>query len=71
MDAPGGFPFRMAISEAAIFVGDTVTVAGMGTREVVLGSDASPYSQRRPRYVVRAGAAMVLMVRRDKKPMRP
>lgn len=64
-DAPQGLSFRAANSEAALFVGDTVTVAGEGKREVPRDSDASGHSQPRTRYVVRAGATMVLMVRRE------
>jgi hypothetical protein len=64
VDSSRELPLRMAIRESAIFVGDTVTVAGVGTREVTLGSDSSAYRQA-TRYVVRAGTNMVLMVRRE------
>jgi hypothetical protein len=64
-DLSGGLPLRAAKEEAAIFVGDTVTVAGVGTREFALGPDSSGDRQQPGRYVVRAGANMVLMVRRE------
>jgi hypothetical protein len=62
-DFSRGFPLRVATEEAALFVGDTVTVAGVGTREA--RRDSSERREPRTRYVVRAGADMVLMIRRE------
>src|SRR5262249_8061048 len=52
----------IAISETAIFVGDEVTVWGVGTREAAPGGDAAGYREVPARYVVRAGTNAVLAI---------
>jgi hypothetical protein len=58
-------PGRIAASESAIYVGDTVTVAGVGTPEIVPSAESAGYREPPTRYVVRAGADVVLMVKRE------
>jgi hypothetical protein len=64
-----GFPpfGRIAVDEAAIFVGDEVEVAGLGRREVA--PDGEPAGRRSPptRYVVRAGADALLAILKRKR----
>jgi hypothetical protein len=58
------------LAEAAIFVGDEVTVVGVGTREVVAAGESTGYRAPPTRYVVRAGSGSVLAIRRKKQKAR-
>jgi hypothetical protein len=53
------------IGEVAVFVGDTVTVAGVGLHEVAPGGPSAGYRQPPGRYMVRADGEMLLMVKRE------
>jgi hypothetical protein len=55
---------KIAVTEAAIFVGDTVDVVGVGTREVAPAGESAGYRDLPMRYAVRAGTNRVLAIRK-------
>jgi hypothetical protein len=56
--------------ETAIFLGDEVTVVGVGAREVVVGGESTGYRAPPTRYVVRGGSGSVLAILRKKQKAR-
>jgi hypothetical protein len=62
--APAG---SIAVHEAAIFVGDEVTVAGVGRREVAPDGESSGYRSAPRRYVVRAAPDGLLGILKRKR----
>ena len=56
-------PFSgLVVTEAAIFVGDTITVAGMGMREVSPSMASAGYREVPMRFVVRGGTNSVMAI---------
>jgi hypothetical protein len=56
-------PFRgLVVTEAAIFVGDTITIAGMGMREVSPSMASAGYREVPMRFVVRGGTNSVMAI---------
>lgn len=53
---------KLVITESAIFVGDTVTVAGMGMREVSPSVATAGYREVPMRFVVRGGPTDILAI---------
>jgi hypothetical protein len=52
----------IVVSEAAIFVGDTVRVTGVGMREATAGGESAGHRQVPIRFVVRAGSNSQLAI---------